>query len=311
MLITDSHIDQLLSANRSQTLQLVEQAYRLYQDGQAIELAPSYLQPPHDPRARIIAKPACIYGDNPVAGVKWISSFPGNLALGQPRASGILILNDMQTGQPIGQMQAAAINAHRTAASAVLALNHLHTRSDKAPRIGIIGTGIISWQIVQYLLHEQWLPDTWLVHDLDTDRAQTFISQLAAATPSANCQLAQSAAQALTNSDIVVLATSAGTPHLNDVRLRPDQTLLHISLRDLGQDVITQAANYIDSHALALTHRTSLHLTEEALGHRDFVAGDIHEVLTGTRDPARPAIFSPFGMAILDLAVGKWVLQQA
>jgi 2,3-diaminopropionate biosynthesis protein SbnB len=308
-LITDSEIATLLSKNRSKVLQLVEGAYRLFDQGQAIEVAPSYLRPPHDARARIIAKPACLYGEQPVAGLKWIASFPGNVAQGLPRASGVLTLNSMDTGRAIGQLECAAINAHRTSASAVMALGKLHPRDGKALSIAIVGTGVIALECAKYLVHDGWAPSTWLLHDLDATRLQAFAQALQALTPAVPVKAMAACSDAMLEADISVFATSAGVPHLGGIRLRADQTLLHISLRDLQNDVIEQAANFADSAELAFTHATSLDLAEQEAGHRHFYSGDIGTVLQGQRPEGKPVIFSPFGMAILDLAVGQWALQ--
>jgi len=42
------------------------------------------------------------------------------------------------------------------------------------------------------------------------------------------------------------------------------------------------------------------------------VTGTLADVMTGRRsvNRSRPIIFSPFGMGVLDLAVGKWVYDQ-
>ncbi|HEX8853344.1 MAG TPA: hypothetical protein VF754_07645, partial [Pyrinomonadaceae bacterium] len=50
---------------------------------------------------------------------------------------------------------------------------------------------------------------------------------------------------------------------------------------------------------------------EQRVGHRDFIRCTLAEVLQGAR-PARPkassrVVFSPFGLGVLDLAVGKHV----
>jgi ornithine cyclodeaminase len=309
--VADARIDAVLSRDRSQVMRLVTEAYRLYAEGQAIEATPSYLRPPHDARARIIAKPACLYGDAPVAGVKWVSSFPGNVATGLPRASGLLVLNDMRTGLPIGTLEVAAINAHRTAASAVMALNRLHGRPRRGQTIAVVGTGHIGWEMACYLAHEGWTPQTWVLRDLDAGRADAFGRRLQTLTPGARVQQAASAGQAVAQAEIAVFTTTAGVPHVHELVLRPEQTLLHISLRDLGMPLIAQADNYVDSAELAFSQQTSLHLAEQALGHRDYLSGEIGRVLAGGR-PAdgKPVIFSPFGMAVLDLAVGQWVLNQ-
>jgi 2,3-diaminopropionate biosynthesis protein SbnB len=310
--ITDARIDVLLSADRSQVLRLVTEAYRLYAQGLAVEEIPSYLRPPHDARARIIAKPACLYGDQPVAGIKWVGSFPGNLSLGLPRASGLLVLNDMRTGLPMGSLEVAAINAHRTSASAVMALNQLHGRPRGGQAIALVGTGHIGWQMACYLVHEGWVPEAWVLHDLDAVRAQAFAQRLTALTPQVPVRQASSAADAVQAAEVVVFTTTAGVPHLNELTLRAEQTLLHISLRDLGVAVMASAHNYVDAAELAFSHQTSLHLVELALGHRDCLSGEIDRVLAGGRpDDGKPVIFSPFGMAILDLAVGQWVVQQS
>jgi 2,3-diaminopropionate biosynthesis protein SbnB len=309
--ITDARIDALLSADRSQVMRLVTEAYRLYAQGLAVEETPSYLRPPHDARARIIAKPACLYGDQPVAGIKWVGSFPGNLSLGLPRASGLLVLNDMRTGLPIGSLEVAAINAHRTSASAVVALNQLHGRPSGGQAIALIGTGHIGWQMACYLVHEGWVPEAWVLHDLDVARAQAFAHRLATLTPQVPVRQASSAAAAVQAAEVVVFTTTAGVPHLNELTLRAEQTLLHISLRDLGVAVMASAHNFVDVAELAFSHQTSLHLAEQALGHRGCLSGEIGRVLQGGRpDGGKPVIFSPFGMAILDLAVGQWVVQQ-
>jgi ornithine cyclodeaminase len=309
--VVDAHIDAVLSRDRSQVIRLVTEAYRLFVDGQAIEGTPSYLRPPHDARARIIAKPACLYGDAPVAGVKWVSSFPGNLALGLPRASGLLVLNDMRTGLPIGSLEVAAINAHRTSASAVMALERLHGRPRGRQVIALVGTGHIGWQMACYLVHEGWTPDAWVLRDLDKGREQAFAQRLRTLTPGAAIRQAASADQAVAQAEIAVFTTTAGVPHLHGLMLKPEQTVLHISLRDLGVQVIAQAHNYVDSAALAFSHQTSLHLAEQSLGHRNYLSGEIGRVLAGGRPTdGRPVIFSPFGMAVLDLAVGQWVLNQ-
>ena len=57
---------------------------------------------------------------------------------------------------------------------------------------------------------------------------------------------------------------------------------------------------------------TSPHLAEQLTGNRDFLAGTLADVLTvGSIVPAdRTVVFSPFGLGVLDLAVGKYVYDQ-
>jgi ornithine cyclodeaminase len=58
---------------------------------------------------------------------------------------------------------------------------------------------------------------------------------------------------------------------------------------------------------------TSVHLTEQLVQNRDFIAGTLAELMDSkfTIDRTRPVIFSPFGLGVLDLAVGKWIYDRA
>ena len=89
--------------------------------------------------------------------------------------------------------------------------------------------------------------------------------------------------------------------------------LLNISLRDLGPAIILGADNIVDDIGHCLTANTSPHLAELQVGHRDFVNGTVGDLLSGsiTLSGDHPAILSPFGMGILDIAVGKFVYDEA
>lgn len=58
---------------------------------------------------------------------------------------------------------------------------------------------------------------------------------------------------------------------------------------------------------------TSPHLAEQLSGSREFVTGTLGISLHGglRPDPGLPIIFSPFGLGILDIAVGELVLREA
>ncbi len=68
------------------------------------------------PDAFIHAMPALISSER-VAGMKWVSGYPGNTKLGLPYISGLLILNDFETGIPIAVMDCTWITAQRTGAA--------------------------------------------------------------------------------------------------------------------------------------------------------------------------------------------------
>jgi|SRR5271157_345120 len=73
------------------------------------------------------------------AGVKWVAGFPENPEKGLPYISGLLLLNDPDTGFPICVMDATWITAKRTGAATAVAARHLAREGSKI--LGILGCG--------------------------------------------------------------------------------------------------------------------------------------------------------------------------
>jgi ornithine cyclodeaminase/alanine dehydrogenase len=74
------------------------------------------------------------------AGMKWVSGYPGNQAKGLPYISGLLILNDPDTGIPIAVMDCAWITAMRTGAASAVSAKYL--ARPESSTIGILACGV-------------------------------------------------------------------------------------------------------------------------------------------------------------------------
>jgi ornithine cyclodeaminase/alanine dehydrogenase-like protein (mu-crystallin family) len=107
-----------------------------------------------------------------------------------------------------------------------------------------------------------------------------------------------------------VFATVAGRPHITDPSwFAHNPVVLHVSLRDLAPEIVLASTNVVDDVEHCLKADTSPHLAEQLTGHRDFIAGTLGDVMAGrvTMPTDRPVVFSPFGLGVLDVAVGKEV----
>ncbi|HEY6333211.1 MAG TPA: 2,3-diaminopropionate biosynthesis protein SbnB, partial [Blastocatellia bacterium] len=75
------------------------------------------------------------------------------------------------------------------------------------------------------------------------------------------------------------------------------------------------AFNVVDDADHVSREGTSIHLTERLVGNRDFINCQIGDLLTGNTSVERGdeslTIFSPFGLGILDIAVGHFVYEAA
>ncbi len=74
------------------------------------------------------------------AGVKWVSGFPENHKMGLPYITGLLILNDPETGLPISVMDCVWITAMRTGAASALSARYLARPESSV--IGILACGV-------------------------------------------------------------------------------------------------------------------------------------------------------------------------
>jgi ornithine cyclodeaminase len=311
--ITGTEVHRVLDGDERAVTAVVEQAYRAHGAGDTVNPPSYFLRFPDRPSARIIALPASL-GDRSdvdgVDGLKWIGSFPDNVAAGIPRASAVLILNDRVTGYPFAVLEASVVSASRTAASAALAAGWLTRERGRPPRIGFFGTGLIARYIHTYLAANGWEFAGIGLHDLSASSVDGFSGYLARTGTSAEIVRHDSAEALIRSSDLVVFATVAGTPHVTDLSwFAHNPVVLHISLRDLAPEIVLASTNIVDDVEHCLKAETSVHLAEQRAGHREFVHGTLFDVMTGEVGlPAdRPLVFSPFGLGVLDLAVGRHV----
>jgi ornithine cyclodeaminase/alanine dehydrogenase-like protein (mu-crystallin family) len=88
--------------------------------------------------------------------------------------------------------------------------------------------------------------------------------------------------------------------------------VLHVSLRDLAPEILLGSTNILDDVDHCMKANTSPHLAEQLTGNRDFLTGTLYDVMSGrvTVPAHRPVVFSPFGLGVLDLAVGKFVYDE-
>ena len=306
--ISGGQVQRALQGQEKEIVELVEATYRLHGAGDSVNPPSYFLRFPDRPSSRIIALPASVGGHIRVDGVKWISSFPENVAAGIPRASGVLILNDHDTGYPFACLEASIISATRTAASAALAADWLSRGRQRPRRVGFFGVGLIARYIHTFLAGTGWSFDEVGVYDLSADSAAGFRGYLEQFGTAGRVTVHDSAEELIRSSDLVVFATVAAEPHVSDLSwFAHNPLVLHVSLRDLAPEVLLASTNIADDVEHCLKANTSPHLAEQLTGNRDFLLGTLDDVMAGrvTVPADRPVVFSPFGLGVLDLAVGK------
>ena len=163
------------------------------------------------PKPGIHTRPDCFIHAMPayvkeleVAGLKWVSGYPPNTAKGLPYISGLLVLNDCETGVPLAVMDCVWITAMRTGASVGIAARYLAREgSDTA---AIVGCGVQARTSLRALVEE--LPALAAVrcYDLLPAATQRYIADMAALFPALRFVSCASAPDAVRPADVVVTA---------------------------------------------------------------------------------------------------------
>lgn len=153
------------------------------------------------PDSFIHAMPAYLKSMN-VAGMKWVSGFPGNRKRGLPYITGLIVLNDHETGLPTCVMDASWVTAKRTAAATAVAAKHLASPSSAV--FGILGCGVQGRTNLE-ANDAMFDLERVLAYDLDRDVATKYASDMKMAY-GLEVKVASGPKEVVEGSDIVVTA---------------------------------------------------------------------------------------------------------
>jgi ornithine cyclodeaminase len=311
LIIKGSDVAALLEGQELEVIRTVAKAYAAHARGESSLPHSTFLRFPDDPLSRIIALPAYLGDGFDVAGIKWVASFPSNLARGLDRASAVVILSSSETGRPEAIVEGSIISAQRTAASAALAALALHQRRGDTA-FGLVGCGLINFEVTRYLLASQPHLRRLTIHDKSRERAEGFAESCARHFPQLDVSIAPDIETVFRHAALVSFATTAVKPHVFDLSAcLPGTTILHVSLRDLAPEVILECDNVVDDIDHVLRAETSVHLAENLSGSREFIRCTLADVLANNCPVRQPPdvvqVFSPFGLGVLDMAVSKFV----
>jgi len=144
------------------------------------------------------------------AGVKWVSGFPGNQKKGLPYITGLLILNDPETGIPVSVMDCVWITAVRTGAATALSARHLARPESSV--VGVLGCGVQGRTNVE-ALNTLFPVKRVMAYDVNTEAVRGYADEIASRL---NLEVIPvgTPREAVTGCDIVVTAGPIlKTPH--------------------------------------------------------------------------------------------------
>jgi len=109
------------------------------------------------------------------AGLKWISGYPENPTKGLPYITGLLILNDADTGVPLSVMDATWITAKRTGAATAVAATYLARKGSST--VGIVACGVQGRSNLEALSNAFEISEV-KAYDTDAEAARKYAEEM-------------------------------------------------------------------------------------------------------------------------------------
>ena len=312
-IIKAKEIASILSNKENEIMEIVANAYVEHKYGVSSLPHSIFLRFPENKRNRIIGLPAYLGGEYNIAGMKWISSFPANTERNIERASAVLLVNELDTGHVKAILESSIISAKRTAGSAAVAAKLLHSKEDE-DTIGFVGCGRINEEMYRFMRAAFPSLKKIVLYDLSKERAEKFL-EVIRPMGEIEAEIVNSVSEVFAAAELTVFATTVGEPYVFDIsECNENSTILNISLRDFDPEVVLKCDNVVDDLDHVCRENTSIHLTANKTGNTDFVRCGIADVINKKqpgRSGGKPVMFSPFGLGVLDIALGKYVLEKA
>jgi ornithine cyclodeaminase/alanine dehydrogenase-like protein (mu-crystallin family) len=245
------------------------------------------------------------------AGIKWVSGFVDNHKRGLPYITGLLILNDAETGLPISVMDCVWITAMRTGAATALSARYL-ARPESA-LLGVLGCGVqgktnlealkVLFPLKRVMAYDIFLEVTKRYSDEMSRRFE--IEVIPVKTPQ----------EAVTGSDIIVTA--------GPILKKPHRTI-HAGWMDKGAFAsLVDFDSYWHPAAIRESSKFCTDDTEQLRHYQEMgyfqdippIHADLGELVAGKKkgrtDPKEKTMTANLGLAIDDMAVAPIIYKRA
>ena len=245
------------------------------------------------------------------AGVKWVSGFPENYKLGLPYITGLLILNDPETGLPISVMDCVWITGMRTGAASAVSAKYL--ARPKSSVVGVLGCGVQGRTHVE-ALNALFPLKKVMAYDVNSEAVDRYVDEISSrfnldvipvATPR----------EAVTGCDLVVTAGPIlKEPHATIQAGWLDEGAF-ASLVDFDSywhaDAMGETAKFCTDDTQQLSHYQQAGYFQKIPS----LHADLGELVTGQK-PGRETtsektMTANLGLALDDMAVAPVIFQKA
>jgi ornithine cyclodeaminase/alanine dehydrogenase-like protein (mu-crystallin family) len=245
------------------------------------------------------------------AGIKWVSGYPENYKRGLPYITGLLILNDVETGIPYAVMDCSWITAYRTGAASALAARYL-ARSD-SKTAGILACGVQGRTNLEAL--KVLFPiERVYAYDILPDVQKQYVADMSAKFGFEVIGV-QEPRQAVINSDLVVTSgpiLKHPTPTIQKDWLQPGA---YGSAVDFDSYWTGEALSQMDRISTDDHAQYQYYKSVGYFGSTPDPYADLGEIVAGLKpgrqDPSERTLAINLGLAMDDMAVAPEIYRRA
>jgi len=246
------------------------------------------------------------------AGIKWVSGYPENYKRGLPYISGLVVLNDPETGLPIAIMDGAWITAKRTGAATGVAAKYLARNDSKT--LGILGLGVQGRSNLEALQEVLSSLEIVKAYDSSDINQQRYVDEMSSKT-GLKIQGVSTAREAVEGTDVVVTA--------GPILKNPSPVISEDWLAEGMFACSLDFDSYWKSESLHAMEKFCTDDTEQLIYYRSqgyfkdipAVHADLDQIVLGRkagRENNQEKIMSMnLGLAVEDMAVGVAVFERA
>lgn len=256
-----------------------------------------------------------------VIGTKILAEFPDNPSKGFPYLSGLMLLNDAETGQPKAIMNGSTLTSMRTGAVGGVALRYLAPK--ESSRVGLVGCGTQGFHQLLYACAVRNIREISLYDGYTKDYAP-FIERLRSRLqkPQIQIRICSDTRELVERSDILISATQAVDPvYPDDEELLRGKCFVAIGSwrperRELPDAVSRLVSAIYTELPYACEETGDLHiplstgvLPQEKVRYMEDLINDTKNGHPHTQSESR--CYKSVGMGIFDARVAQLVFEQA
>ncbi|MEM3728527.1 MAG: ornithine cyclodeaminase family protein [Candidatus Bathyarchaeia archaeon] len=238
---------------------------------------------------------------------KIVTVFEENQKKGLPTVMAVVVLNSAKTGEPLAIMDGIFITAIRTGAVGGVAAKYLAREDSKT--VGVFGAGVQARAQLKAACVVRNIERAF-VYDKVMERARAFADEM---SKELNIPIKVSSPEEIvTNSDLIITATTSKTPLFDGSLVKPGTHLTLIGsfkpdAREVDEKVVKKSKIVVDQRSAALEEAGDLIIPLKAgIIRVEDIHAELGEIVTGKKSgrtsESEITLFKSVGLGIQDCA---------